>query len=71
MEKENFKKNPENSVFWVVVKKNVFVVKMSFFRKLANTICVQTVKNKRAFSLQLSVFGKWSFFVAIPSDQTL
>ena len=34
---------------------------MSFFRKIGKH-CVQTVKNKRAFSLQLSVLGKWSFF---------
>ena len=71
--KEKFKKAQKNRVFWVVVKNNVFFfVEMSFFRKIGNTICVQRVKNKRAFSLQLSVFGKWSFvFVAIPSDKTL
>ena len=29
------------------------------------------IVKKRACSLQLSVLGKWSFFVAIPSDKTL
>ena len=33
MEKENVKKKTENSVFWVVVKKNGLFVKMSFLEK--------------------------------------
>ena len=70
MEKENFKESPEKQCFWVVVKKKGLFVKMAFLEKLANTICVRKVK-KRAFSLQLSVFGKWSFFVPIQSHQTL
>ena len=70
--KGNFKKKQKNSVFWVVVKKMVFFVKMSFFRKIGkHYLCSEGVKKKRAFSLQLSVFGKRSFFVAIPSDKAL
>ena len=71
MENEDFKKDWKNSVFRVVVnKKDIFFAEMAFL-KLANAICVRKVKKERAFSLQLSVLGKWSLFVPIGSHQTL
>ena len=57
------RESPENSVFWVVMKKNgLFCIGKHY-------LCSDGKKS--AFSLQLSVLGKWSFFVAIPSDKTL
>ena len=41
------------------------------FRKIGKYDLCSEGKKKRAFSLQLSVFGKWSFFVPIQSHQTL
>ena len=50
----------------VVNKEDVYCGNGIFLkkRKKTNTICVRKVKN-RAFSLQLAVFGKWSFFGAL------
>ena len=56
------KKKQTNSVFWVLVNTEDVFCRNGIFEKLANTICVRKVKKNRAFSLQLSVFGKWSFF---------
>ena len=45
---------------------------MAFFRKIGKHYLCSEGKAKNApFSLQLSVFGKWSFFVPIQSHQTL
>ena len=57
------KKNQKNSVFGWLWRKMFFFffVKMSFFRKIGKHYLCSDGK-KRAFSLQLSVFGKWSLF---------
>ena len=58
--KGNFQKKLKNSVSWVDVKKKGFFVKKAFFRKICkHDLCSEGTKN--AFSLQLSVFEKWSF----------
>ena len=72
MEKEKIQKKNRKIVFLGGCEENCFFfVKMSFFRKIGKHYLCSEGKKKRAFSLQLSVFGKWSFFVAIPSDKTL
>ena len=60
IEKENSHRLPEKLCFWVVVK-NSFFAKLSFLKNGQTLICVRKVKKRRAFSLQLSVFGKWHF----------
>ena len=63
MEKEHFKKKTrKNSVFWVFVKKTGLFCKMSFFRKIGKHYLCSEGKKGCAFSLQLSVFGKWYSF---------
>ena len=61
-EKKFQTKNQKNCVFWVVVKKMVFFVKMSFLGKIGKHYLCSEGKKRCAFSLQLSVFGKCSFF---------
>ena len=61
MEKENFKKAQENCILWVVVKKNGLCKNVIFWKIGKHYLCSEG--KKRAFSLQLSVFGKWSFFL--------
>ena len=57
------KKKPEKYFFLGgCEEKMFFVVKMSFFGKIGKHYLCSDSKNKRAFTLQLSVFGKWSFF---------
>ena len=72
MENEHFKQKNQKIVFfgWLWTKKMFLFAEMAFFEKWASTLCVRKVKN-RAFSLQPSVFGKWSFFAPIQSHQTL
>ena len=41
----------------------VSFVKMSFFRKIGKHYLCSDGKKERSFSLQQSVFGKWSFFL--------
>ena len=63
MEKENFKKKNRKIVFFGRLWRTlVFFVKTSFFRKIGKHYLCSEGQKKCAFSLQLSVFGKWSFF---------
>ena len=45
-------------------RKMVFCVKLSFFRKIGKYYLCSEGTKRCTFSLQLSVFGKWSFFGA-------
>ena len=47
-------------MLFVWLRKTFLLTKMAFFEKSASTICVREVK-RHAFSLTLSVFGKWYF----------
>ena len=66
MEKDIFrkKKAQKNSVFGWLWRKRFFLIKMAFYRKYGGTLFVFRRYKKRACSLQLSVFGKWSCFCA-------
>ena len=59
----------KDNVFGWLWRKKVFLLKW-LYRKIGKHYLCSEGK-KRAFSLQLSVFGKRSFFVSIQSHQTL
>ena len=56
------KKKQKNSVFVVVVNKNGPFYKNVIFRKIGKYYLCSEGQKRCAFSLQLSVLGKWSFF---------
>ena len=61
--KRKSQKNPRKIVFfgWLW-RKMVFFVRMSFLGKIGKHYLCSEGKKRCAFSLQLSVLGKWSFF---------
>ena len=71
MEKEHFKKKTRKIVFLGGCEEKWSFCKIVIFRKIGKHYLCSEGRKKRAFSLQLSVFGKWSLFVAISSDKSL
>ena len=61
MEKDTFKKTQKNNVFGWLWRNMVFFVKMAFWGKWANTICVWKVQKRRIF-VETICFGKMVLF---------
>ena len=53
---------PRKRMFWGGCEEIFFFVKLSFLGKIGKRCLCSEGTKKRAFSLQLSVFGKWSNF---------